>query len=52
VTVNDLPGGGPRLMQKSRGIHYTVVNGTVLMEKNEHTGAYPGQLLRTSAYVG
>jgi N-acyl-D-amino-acid deacylase len=48
--VNDLPGGGPRLMQKSRGIHYTVVNGTVLMEKNEHTGAYPGQLLRTSAY--
>jgi N-acyl-D-aspartate/D-glutamate deacylase len=49
-SVNDLPGGGPRLMQKSRGIHYTVVNGTVLMEKNEHTGAYPGQLLRTSAY--
>jgi N-acyl-D-aspartate/D-glutamate deacylase len=49
-TVNDLPGGGPRLMQKSRGIHYTVVNGTVLMEKNQHTGAYPGQLLRTPAY--
>ena len=50
VMVNDLPGGGPRLMQKSRGIHYTVVNGTVLMENNEHTGAYPGQLLRTPAY--
>ena len=50
VVVNDLPGGGPRLMQKSRGIHYTIVNGSVLMEKNEHTGAYPGQLLRTPAY--
>jgi N-acyl-D-aspartate/D-glutamate deacylase len=48
--VRDLPGGGQRLMQKSRGIHYTVVNGTVLMEKNEHTGAYPGRLLRTPAY--
>jgi len=48
--VHDLPGGGPRLMQKSRGIHYTVVNGTVLMEQNEHTGAYPGQVLRTPAY--
>ena len=47
--VHDLPGGGQRLMQHSRGIHYTIVNGTVLMENNEHTGAYPGQLLRTAA---
>lgn len=44
--VNDLPGGGPRLMQHSKGIHYTIVNGTVLVENNQHTGAYPGQLLR------
>ncbi len=48
--VHDLPGGGQRLKQGSRGIHYTIVNGTVLMENNEHTGAYPGQLLRNSGY--
>ena len=48
--VHDLPGGGQRLQQGSRGIHYTIVNGTVLMENNKHTGAYPGQLLRNSAY--
>jgi N-acyl-D-aspartate/D-glutamate deacylase len=48
--VHDLPGGGQRLMQHSRGVHYTIVNGTVLMEQNEHTGAFPGQLLRTGAY--
>ncbi len=45
-SINDLPGGGPRLMQHSKGIHYTIVNGTVLVENNQHTGAYPGQLLR------
>ena len=47
--VHDLPGGGQRLMQRSRGVDYTIVNGTVLMEDNEHTGAYPGKLLRTTA---
>ena len=44
-----MPGGGQRLLQKSHGIHYTIVNGTVLMEQNEHTGAYPGRLLTTPA---
>ena len=48
--VFDLPGGGQRLVQQSRGIHYTIVNGTVLVENNEHTGAYPGELIRTEAY--
>ena len=44
--VHDLPAGARRLMQKSRGILATVVNGGVLMRGNEHTGALPGQLLR------
>jgi N-acyl-D-aspartate/D-glutamate deacylase len=44
--VNDLPGNGPRLFQKCEGMHYTVVNGRVLTKDSEHTGAYPGQLLR------
>jgi N-acyl-D-aspartate/D-glutamate deacylase len=50
--VSDLPGGGRRLNQLSRGIEYTVVNGQVLLEGNEHTGAYPGRVLRNSAYKG
>ena len=44
--VHDLPAGARRLMQKSRGILATVVNGGVLMRGNEHTGELPGQLLR------
>jgi N-acyl-D-aspartate/D-glutamate deacylase len=44
--VNDLPAGEPRLVQHATGIEYTVVNGTVLLEHGEHTGAYPGRVLR------
>jgi N-acyl-D-aspartate/D-glutamate deacylase len=44
--ANDLPGGSTRLVQKSTGIRATVVNGEVVLENGEHTGAYPGQVLR------
>ena len=44
--ASDLPGGATRLVQKSVGIAATVVNGEVLTEGGEHTGAYPGQVLR------
>jgi hypothetical protein len=27
-------------------MHYTVINGQVLTKNGEHTGSYPGQLLR------
>jgi N-acyl-D-amino-acid deacylase len=47
--VHDLPGGGWRIQQRARGIEYTVVNGTVLMEKGEHSGELPGHLLRNAA---
>jgi N-acyl-D-aspartate/D-glutamate deacylase len=47
--VNDLPGGAPRYVQSSRGIYYTVVNGSILMNNNSHTGAYPGRVLRSQA---
>ncbi|MBM3345465.1 MAG: amidohydrolase family protein [Betaproteobacteria bacterium] len=46
VPVNDFPAGARRYIQKARGISYTLVNGQVLMENGEHTGAYPGHLLR------
>ena len=45
----DLPGGAVRLKQLARGIDYTVVNGQVLIDHGEHTGAYPGRVLRGSA---
>ncbi len=42
----DLPAGARRLKQKATGIMATVVNGEVVLRNNEHTGAFPGQLLR------
>ena len=42
----DLPAGEQRLKQKADGILATVVNGEILMENCEHTGALPGKLLR------
>ena len=42
----DLPAGARRLKQKSDGLLATVVNGQVVLRKNEHTGALPGKLLR------
>jgi N-acyl-D-aspartate/D-glutamate deacylase len=44
--VDDLPGGGRRLEQRSRGIAATVVNGQVTIRHGRPTGATPGQLLR------
>ncbi len=44
--THDLPAGARRFVQKSTGISYTIVNGQVLMENNEHVGSYPGQVLR------
>jgi N-acyl-D-amino-acid deacylase len=47
--VNDLPEGAPRYIQHARGIRYTIVNGSVLMDNGSHTGAYPGKVLRSQA---
>jgi N-acyl-D-aspartate/D-glutamate deacylase len=48
--VDDLPGGGWRMEEKSVGVHYTVVNGQVLLEDGKHTGALPGKVMRNSLY--
>jgi N-acyl-D-aspartate/D-glutamate deacylase len=42
----DLPGGAMRLKQKANGILATIVGGQVVLRNNEHTGAYPGSLIR------
>ena len=46
-TANDLPLEALRLRQESTGIHATVVNGQVLIKEGEHTGALPGEILKT-----
>jgi N-acyl-D-aspartate/D-glutamate deacylase len=46
--VQDLPEGAPRYIQGAKGIHYTIVNGSVLMRNGAHTGVYPGKILRSS----
>ena len=47
--MNDLPGGLMRLGQRARGVDYTIVNGEILLEAGEHTGAYPGRVVRSKA---
>jgi N-acyl-D-amino-acid deacylase len=44
----DLPEGAERYVQRATGVHYTVVNGSVLMRDGTHTGLYPGKVLRSS----
>ena len=47
VFANDFPGGERRVIQKAKGLRYTIVNGAVTFEGNECTGAVPGKLLRS-----
>jgi N-acyl-D-aspartate/D-glutamate deacylase len=44
--IFDLPAGGRRLFQGARGYLATIVNGEVIMENGEYTGATPGKLIR------
>ena len=44
--VDDLPAGARRLIQRTRGIAATVVNGEILLRDGKHPGALAGQVLR------
>ena len=46
VSVADLPGGADRLTSHAVGIDYVLVNGEVLVDHGETTGARSGTLLR------
>jgi len=48
--VHDFPANGWRMRELADGIHYTVVNGEVLLEKGEHTGAHPGKVIRNARH--
>ncbi|MGZ5122327.1 MAG: N-acyl-D-amino-acid deacylase family protein [Burkholderiales bacterium] len=46
--AKDLPAGGTRLYCKAEGISEVVVNGEVLYRNGQHTGAWPGMVLRSA----
>jgi N-acyl-D-aspartate/D-glutamate deacylase len=48
--AHDYPAGSKRLIQRSVGMHYTVVNGTVIHEDGRMSGDLPGQVLRGPLY--
>jgi len=48
--ITDYPAEATRMRRSCEGIDYTIVNGQVLIDHGEHTGALPGRLLRGSAY--
>jgi N-acyl-D-amino-acid deacylase len=48
--ANDYPAGSKRLIQRSEGMHYTIVNGKVIHEEGRMSGELPGQVLRGALY--
>ena len=46
--VLDMERGERRIIQKSKGYRYTLVNGVVTFEEGNRTGALPGKLLRST----
>ena len=47
--VNDLPQGKPRLIERSEGVAYTIVNGEVLFAHNDYQGGLPGRVVKSVA---
>jgi N-acyl-D-amino-acid deacylase len=48
--VHDFPNDGWRMRELCEGIHFTVVNGDVLMEKGTHTGNLPGRIIKNARH--
>src|SRR5581483_7869434 len=48
----DFPAGTRRLIQRSEGMHYTIVNGQVIYADGQLSGDLPGRVLRGAAYRG
>lgn len=44
--VHDMPANGRRFIQRVEGYEATLVAGTPIFERGEHTGALPGRLVR------
>jgi N-acyl-D-amino-acid deacylase len=50
TVVRDFPADGWRIKEEAEGVDYTIVNGQVLLDHGEHTGALPGRVVRNSWY--
>jgi len=48
--VHDFPANGWRVKEPAAGVSATIVNGEVLLENGEHTGALPGKVMRNTYY--
>lgn len=48
--INDLPGGGRRLIQYADGYVATVVSGEIIHRDGRPTGARPGRLVRSTSF--
>ncbi len=48
--AEDYPAGTKRLVQRSEGVYYTIVNGEVIYEQGRVKGGLPGQILRGPLY--
>ena len=51
-TIQDLPDGDWRRVQKADGYNYLIVNGQVTFEDGKCTGALPGKMLRSYDMAG
>jgi N-acyl-D-aspartate/D-glutamate deacylase len=47
--ASDYPAGTKRMIQKSLGVHWTIVNGRVVYEEGRLSGDLPGKVLRNGA---
>jgi N-acyl-D-aspartate/D-glutamate deacylase len=45
--VNDLPGGGRRMIMKPLGVEHVIVNGRPIYEQGRYTGETPGAMLHS-----
>ena len=50
--AEDYPAATKRLIQRSEGVHYTIVNGKVIYDEGKLSGEMAGTVLRSAAYAG
>jgi N-acyl-D-aspartate/D-glutamate deacylase len=43
--INDLPGGRPRIIERSEGFAYTIIGGEIVFDHNQYLGTRSGQVL-------
>ena len=50
--AEDYPAATKRLIQRSEGVHYTIVNGKVIYDEGKLSGELAGTVLRSAAHQG